>query len=202
MKKILFSIISVIYAGINIAAEEIVGGPWNTIFGETTAQVEAKIKQANAQLEIQTISGKQIDITSNVVVAGETFDCGAFLFANDQVYNHFGMCMFQKNISYDSYFSKHLNYVESEQWLVSNKHKVAQIIRPLKLLITSKYGNPIKDSDENIRWLSTNGNTIEIEVQHFPNLFEMDESLTKEFGCVPTFIISLIYIEGSDIPDF
>lgn len=110
--------------------------------------------------------------------------------------------MFNKSVQYENAFSNHLNYTQAEQWLVSNKYRVAQIINPLKRMITSKYGNPIKDSDDNIRWRSSNGNVIEIEVERNVNIAERDESFTREFGCLLAFSIMLIYIEGSNIPDF
>ena len=112
------------------AEDQIIGGPWNTIFGETTSQVEAKIMRSNSSLELQTIPGQQIRITSKVIVAGETFDCGAFLFSNDRINNKFGMCMFDKTVQYENIFSNHLNYTQAEQWLVSNQYRIAQIINP------------------------------------------------------------------------
>lgn len=192
----------VLSAIFNIYAEEIIGGPWNTIFGETTSQVESKMRRSNSSIELQTTSGQQINIMSKVVVAGETFDGGVFLFANDRMSNHFGMCMFNKSIQYENAFSNHLNYKQAEQWLVSNKYRVNQILNPLKRMITSKYGSPIKDSDDNIRWRSSNGNVIEIVVERDTNIAQQDESFTRQYGCLPAYSIVLLYVEGTNIPDF
>lgn len=202
MKKVLVAITFIISAVINISAEEIVGGPWNTIFGESTSQVEAKIRRSNSSLEIQTTPGQQINIMSKIVVAGETFEGGAFLFANDRMSNHFGMCMFNKSIQYENAFSNHLNYTQAEQWLVSNKYRVNQVINPIKRMITSKYGNPIKDSEDNIRWRSSNGNVIELVVERVVNMAQQDENFTRQYGCLPAYSILLLYVEGTNIPDF
>ncbi len=124
------------------------------------------------------------------------------MFSNGKTNNHFGMCMFNKNIQYENAFSKHLDYRQSEQWLVSNKYRVNQVIDPMKRLITSKYGNPFKNAENDIIWRDSKGNIIQIIVNRITNIFQQDENATRQWGCIPTYTITLIYVEGSNVPNF
>lgn len=199
MKKFILTLTALLFScAYTWAYEQVTGGPWNTIFGETVSQIEKKIKTAYPNAELKIFANEQISILSDVQVAGEVFSGGTFLFRD----NKFAMCMFNKSVQYENAFSNHLNYKQAEQWLVANRYKVDQIVNPLKNLISGKYGTPFKNAENDIMWRDNKGNIIQIIIERDTNIAADNIEFTNMYGCLPSYSIVLIYVEPNDIPDF
>ncbi|MBD5272174.1 MAG: hypothetical protein HDS42_02725 [Bacteroides sp.] len=177
---------------------QIQGGPWNTLFGETTSQTQSKLKKINPQIKLDVLAGQQILILSDVYVAGEVFSGGCYGYQDNKLV----ICIFQKLISYDDGFTHHLSYYDAENWLRSNKFKVTAAMNSIKKILSSKYGNPFKETDMEIRWRDAEGNSIGIIVDKVVNLAEKDQEMTRQFGCLPAYSISLTYAKAPEIPNY
>jgi hypothetical protein len=196
----ILSLIAALLIGITVSAETITGGPWNTYFGESTALTYSKLSTA-LKVDIQR-DGDQINILEPIKVADETFDSGVFFCANDRgVSNHFCGAMFSKTIAYENAFSTHLDFREAERWLINNRYKVTQITTALKKTISSKYGYPFKDTDNEVMWRDNHGNQIVVSIERETN-YVQDESFTRQYGAVPCYYIVLIYAENSGLANF
>ena len=174
------------------------GGPWRTFFGETTSQVESRLRAVNPNFNLEILPGQQINIWSPVMIAGEVFSSGSYGFRN----NTFVFCMFQKAIRYDGGFTHPLNASQAEEWLRAKRNQVDQIIAGLNQVLSSRYGMPLKSTENEITWRDNNGNMIKIEIDKVLNIAEKDPEATRLYGWMPLYGISLAYIAAPIIPNY
>ena len=197
MERFLILFVLITQTFINIKAQnEIKGGPWNTLFGESVDEVIRKIENNNPGVEMHrhpiehNVIG--INIETPIEIDHVAYGSGKFLFLLEKGCTYLKMCEFNKIIPYENAFHKKLDKTQANDWLKSNTMDVVNLVENIKNSLIASYGEPFEVDGESTEWIGERGNYIYLGLENRDNIFP-DLSL----GYIPAHTITLIFLEDS-----
>lgn len=193
MRTITIALLILVSTFISSAQEKIDGGPYGLKFGLELYDCISKVKELNPKAEIKMDQNEPaFAITSGFMAAGENFETAFFTFLNDEGVNRLIYCCFIKHIKYEDSFFKPLDYKGAFRWLETRQIDVLSIIKSMKKVISAKYGEPSKDTSQEVVWRDSDGNSITIKLEVRTNTVP-DDLTDWKWGAVPAYVIVLIY---------
>lgn len=197
MERLLILVVLITQVIINTKAQnEIKGGPWNTLFGESVDEVIRKIENNNPGVEMHrhpieyNIIGLRIETPTEIDQV--TYGTGEFKFLYENGHTYLKMCEFNKIIPYENAFHEKLDKTQAKDWLKSNTAKVANLVENIKNSLIAAYGEPFKSDEEMTEWIGERGNYICLSIEYSDNIFSDLSS-----GYIPAYTLTLIFLEDS-----